>query len=124
MPLTATGTEVFVATMTIFLSDSYYALEETLNHMKILKLESYLGENVIDCCAEILVDAECLESDRAFNNEHLGCTTCILEVTFDSRFHLLAIHKYKEVTEFIKKFCVCDMDFISREDLITYDFLL
>ena len=56
MPLTATGTEVFFATMTTFLSDYYDALEETLTHMKNLKLKIYPGENVTDCCAEILVD--------------------------------------------------------------------
>ena len=33
------GPEVYVAIMTTFLSDSYDALEETLNHMKILKLK-------------------------------------------------------------------------------------
>ena len=35
-----------------------------------------------------------------------------------------AIHKYKEVTEFIKKLCVYDMDVISQEDLITYESLV
>ena len=35
-----------------------------------------------------------------------------------------AIHKYKEVTEFIKKLCVCDMDVISQDDIITYEFLV
>ena len=63
--LIATGSEVFVITMTIFLSGSYNALEVTLTHTKSLKLKSYPGENVIDCCAEILVDAERLESARA-----------------------------------------------------------
>ena len=57
LPLTATGTEVFVATMTTFLYDSYDALEETLTHTKSLKLKSYPGENVTDCCAAILVDS-------------------------------------------------------------------
>ena len=46
VPLTATGPEVFVATMTTFLSDFCDALEETLTHMKRLKLKSYPGENV------------------------------------------------------------------------------
>ena len=36
VPLTATGPEVFVATMTTFLYNSYNALEETLTHMDIL----------------------------------------------------------------------------------------
>ena len=48
--LTATGPEVFVATMTTFLSGSYDSLEETITHMKSLKLKSYPGENVTDCC--------------------------------------------------------------------------
>ena len=46
VPLTATGPEVFVVTMTTFLSNSYYALEEALTHMKSLKLKFYPGENV------------------------------------------------------------------------------
>ena len=92
--------------------------------MKSLKLKSYPGENIADCCVEILVDAERLGSDRAFKPEHLGYITRIFEDTSDSRFRLWVIQKYKEVTEFIKKFCVCDMDVISQEDLITYESLV
>ena len=124
VPMTATGPEVFVATTTTFISDSYDSLEETLNHMKSFKLKSYPGENVIDCCAEILVDAERLESARAFKPEHLGYITRIFEDNSDSRFRLWAIQKYKEVTEFIKKLRVCDMDVLSQEDLITYESLV
>ena len=91
LPLTATGPEVFVAIMTTFLSDSYDALKDTINHMKSLKLKIYPGENVTDCCAEILVDAECLESDGAFKSEHIGYITHIFEDTSDSRLLLLAI---------------------------------
>ena len=67
--------------MTTFLSDSYDALEETLNHMKSLKLKSYPGENITDCCAAILVDAERLESARTFKPEQLGYITRIFEDT-------------------------------------------
>ena len=124
VPLTSTGPEVYVAIMITFLSDSYDALEENLNHMKSLKLKSYPGENVTDCCAEILVDAERLESAGDFKHEHLWYTTLIFEDTSDSRFHLWDIHKHKEVTGLIKKLCVCDMDVISKEDLITYESLV
>ena len=124
VPLTATGPEVFVSTMTTFLSDYYYALEETLTPMKSLKLNIYPGENVTDCCTEILVDAEHLESAGAFKPEHLGYITCVFEDTSDSRLRLWDIHKYKEVTEFIRKLCVCDMDVISQEDIITYESLV
>ena len=76
--------------------------------MKSLKLKSYPGENVTDCCAEILIDAERLESMGAFKPEHLGYIICIFEDTSDSRFCLWGIQKYKEVTGFIKKLRVCD----------------
>ena len=80
LPLTATGPEVFVATMNKFLSDSYDDLEETLTHMKSLKLNIYPGVNVTDFFAAILIDADHLESARAFNPEHLGHITCIFRI--------------------------------------------
>ena len=80
VPLTATGPEVLVSTMTKFLSDSYDALEETLNHMTSLKLKIYLGENVTDCCAAILLDAERLEITRDFKPEHPGYIIRILRI--------------------------------------------
>ena len=124
MLLTATGPDEFVATMTKFLSDSYDALEDTLTHMNSLKLKRYPGENVTYCCAAILVDAERLESAGAFNPEHLGYITCIFEDTSDTIFRLWDIQRYREVTEFIKKNWVCDMDVISQEYLITYESLV
>ena len=114
MPMTATRPEIFVATTTTFLSDSYDALEETLTHMTSLKLKRYPGENVTDFCVAILVYAGRLESARSFKPDHLGYTTSIFEDTSESRFRLWAIHKYKDVTEFIKKLRVCDMDVISQ----------
>ena len=122
--LTATGPEVFVAIMATFLSNSYDALEETLNHMKSLKLKNYPGENVTDCCVAILVYAVRLESAGAFKPEPLGYITLIFEDTSDPRLRLWDIHKYKEVTDFIKKLRVCDMDVLSQEDLITYESLV
>ena len=73
---------------------------------------------------EILVDDERLESARVFKPEHLGYITRIFEDTSESRFRLWDIHKYKEVTEFIKKLRVCDIYVISQEDLITYESLV
>ena len=84
--------------MNTFLCDSYDALEETLTHMKSLKLKIYPGENGTYFCAAILVYAERLESAGSFNTEHLGNTTYIFEDTSDSRFRLWGIQKYKEVT--------------------------
>ena len=98
VPLKATIHEVFVSTMTTFISNSYDDLEDTLTHMKSLKLKSYPGENVTYFCTSILLDAERLESVGAFKHEHLGYIISIFEDTSDSIFLLWDIHKYKEVT--------------------------
>ena len=58
VPLTATGPEVFVATMNKFLSIPYGDFWETLAHMNSLKLNSYPGENIKYFCAAILLDVE------------------------------------------------------------------
>ena len=69
--------EVYVATMNTFISDYYDYLEETLTHMKMIKLKSYLGENVTYLCTQILVDAEHLDSAGDFNPDYLGIITHI-----------------------------------------------
>ena len=71
-----------------------------------------------------MVDTESLESVGAFKPEHLGYITHIFDDTSDSIFRMWDIHKYKEVTDFIKKFCVCDVDVISQENIITYEYLV
>ena len=88
MPLTATVPEVFFSTMTTFLSSSYDALEETLTHMKSIKLNIYPGEKVTYCCAEILVDSKRLDCSGYLKPEHLGYINCIFEDTSDSIFRL------------------------------------
>ena len=95
-----------------------------MNGVPVVNVYCISGENDTDFCAAILVDAEHLESDGSFKPEHLGCITCIFEDTSDSRFRLWDIQKYKEVTEFIKKLRVCDMDALSQEYLITYESLV
>ena len=88
MTLTATGPEVFVATMIKFIYDSYDALEYTFTPMKSLELKIRPGENAIDCCAAILVDTNNLESAGAFKPEPLGYINLIFEDTPDCIFRL------------------------------------
>ena len=88
MLITETIPEVYVSTMTTFISNSYDTSEEALTRMKSIKIKIYPGENVTDFCAEILVDSEHLDSAGAFKPEHLGYITCIFEDTSDSRFRL------------------------------------
>ena len=90
VPLTATRPEVYVATMTTIISDSYYSLVDTLNHTKNLKLKDHPGRDAADCYDAILVNVESLESARAFKPEHLGYIIHIFEKTSNSRFNLWA----------------------------------
>ena len=103
VPLTATVPEVYVSIMTTIISNSYYSLVDTLNHMKNLKLKDHLGRDVADCYDAILVNAESLEGAGAFNPEHLGQIIRIFEDTSGYRFHLWATQKYKKVMEFAKE---------------------
>ena len=88
VPLTSTGPKVYVATMKKNLSKSYCYSEDNLNCLKNLKLNSYLGGGVADCCAEILVYSYFLEISAAFKNDNLGYITCIFEDTYASIFCL------------------------------------
>ena len=72
----------------------------------------------------VLVYAERLGNAGAFKPEHLGYTTRIFEHTSDSRSRIWEIQKYKEVTEFIKRLRVCDMDVMELEELITCGYLV
>ena len=86
VPLTETGPEVYVSTMTTIIYNSYDSLVDTMDHTKSIKLKDSLEENVTDCCDTILVYAERLESSGAFKPKHLDYIICISEDTSDSRF--------------------------------------
>ena len=67
---------------------------------------------------------ERLESDGAFNPEHLGYIIPIFEDTSYYRFHLWATQNYKEVMDFVRNFFVCVEYVIQTDDIITYGFLV
>ena len=124
MPLTANGPEIYIATTTTVLSDSYNFLADTLNHKNSLKLRDNPGGNVSDCCDAILVDVERLESSVAFKTEYIGSIIRIFEKTTDSRLNIWVTHKYKEVMEFVMKLFVCDKEVMQTDDIITYGYLV
>ena len=88
VPLTETGPEVYIATMTTIISNSYYYLADNLNHTKNLKLKYHPGSDASDCYNAILVDVESLESDGAFKTEHLGYIIQIFDNTSNSIFKI------------------------------------
>ena len=85
--LTSTVPEVYFYTMATFISNSYYALEDTLDFMNSLKIKSYPVENVSYFNAEILVGANRLERSGVFKPVNFGCITSIFEDTADSIFY-------------------------------------
>ena len=123
VPLTATRPEVYVATMTTIISDSYYSWVDTLNHIKNLKLKDHPGRDAADLYDAILENVESLESAGDFKPNHLGYIIHIFENTSNSIFHIWANQKYKEVMEFVKKPLLCDGDVMQTDDIITYGFL-
>ena len=120
VPMTATGPEVYVATMTTIISDSYYSLADTLNQTESLKLRDNQGADTADCYDAILENVEGLESDGAFKPKHLGYIISIFENSSDSRFNLWATQKYKAVMDFGKKPLLCDKDVMHTNDITTY----
>ena len=112
VPLTATVPEVYVAIVTTFPYYSYDYFVDTLNHMKSLKFKGSPRGDVADCYDAILIDVERLKSDGYFKPKHPGYIIRVFEDNYDSRFHIWATQKYKEVMEFVRKFFVCDEDVI------------
>ena len=101
--LTATGPEVYVATITTIISYSCYSLVDTLNHMNNIKLKDLLGRYAADFYNAILVNVDILEIAGAFKLEYLGYIIRIFEDTYDYIFRLWATQKYKEVMDFVKE---------------------
>ena len=93
VPLTATGPEVYVATMSTIISDFYYYLTDTLNQMKSLKLKDNHVEDTADYYNAILENVESLESAGSFKPEHIGYIISIFENAYDSRFNLWETQK-------------------------------
>ena len=88
MSLKTSVHEVYVASITTFIFGCYNSLEETLTHMKSLKLKSYTVDNVTYFCAAILVDAERLDNAGELQCKHIGHITHIFEDSSHSIFHL------------------------------------
>ena len=84
--LTATRTEVYIDTMNIFMSYSYSSLQGTINHLNIVKIESYPSDNVAYSCDDILVDFYHLESYGELKPEHLGYITQFLKILLTEYF--------------------------------------
>ena len=72
--------------MTIFISFSYISLEDTINHLNTIKINSYPLDNVAYLCDEILVDVEHIMSAGAFKPENLGYITQFLRILLTEYF--------------------------------------
>ena len=121
--LTEIGPEVYVTIMATVLANYYDYLVDNMKQMKGLKLKDIPGKNVVECCDDILVDVERLDSAGTFKPEHLGYIIRIFEDTSDYILRLWLTHKYKEVMEFVKKLSLFDKDVMQTDYIITYGLL-
>ena len=103
VPITASGPEIFMATVTVCFSDSYDALEQTKIELKTIKLKDFPGENVQDCVAKILDLCERLESGGAFDNQLICSIMKIFENASDKKFQLWAMNEYRACANYVKQ---------------------
>ena len=94
-----------------------------MNHCKSLKLKINMDENVANFCSGILADSQRRDSVGAFKPKHFGYINCIFEDAYDYIFSIWLFHKYKEVSQFIRKLHVCDKYVIQSQDIITCESL-
>ena len=80
------------------MSGLYSDLDDTLNHLKSLKINIYPGDNVEYLFAAILVYSNQLDRDKDFNTGKLIYITSIFDNTYDTIFSLCVLIKYKEIT--------------------------
>ena len=88
LTMIATEPWVYVATITTGISYLCSDLEDTINHLKSFKLNSYPVDNVQYLFAEILVNSDHLESVRAFKTDKHRYITRIFGNTYDAIFSL------------------------------------
>ena len=124
MNMEETGTEVYVSTMEEVLSESYYYLDDNLNHFEMIKLKSDPRDNIGYFYAEILVDVDIIHISISFRTNYLGYIAHIFDDTYDYIFSILDIKNDKDFMNFIKKIHVCDVDVLKPEYIITYEILL
>ena len=88
MTLTSTKPEVYIESMTIFISCLYISLEGAINHLNTIKINSYPLDNVEYFYDEILVDVEHIVGARVFKPENLGYITQFLRILLTEYFDL------------------------------------
>ena len=113
--ITATGTEVFITTMHICISDSYKTLEETKKQLKSLKLSDFPGKNVVDCCAQILMLAEHLDSAGAFETDLLCAIARIFTLSSEKIFNVWAIETSRKCIKYVKSVQVNNPDTLPEQ---------
>ena len=80
--------QAYIFNINTFIFNYFAYLEGIMNRLESLKLNCRPGENIVDFCTVILVDADHLEISGAFNPDNLGIIACIFEKTYDPRFHI------------------------------------
>jgi hypothetical protein len=93
----ASGPESFAALMRVVHSDSYPAMQKIKRKLESIKLSHYKGEDVEECCDDILTCCDQLDAAGAFVPDFLCTIVQIFEGCSDHRLMTWAMARY-EVT--------------------------
>ena len=100
-----------------------------MRHLRKPRISSILsnwlispGENVVDCCARILVLAERLDSAGAFEPSLLCTIARIFTLSTEKKFEFWAIEMYRKCMAYVKMICVNDPDTVDTK--ITYESII
>lgn len=98
----ASGPETYSALMRVVYSDSYLAMQKIKRQLEAIKLSAYSGENVEQCCDNILSHSDQLDAAGAFAPDLLCTIVQIFEGTTDHRLMTWAMTRYEIVAARVK----------------------
>jgi len=121
--ISASGPVTLVALLRLVQLDSYEAMELTKEKLKKLTLKNYPGENVEQCCADIVMYAEQLDSAGSFEAPLLCSIAKTFESASEERFRLWGMKTYDRCKDYVKSLRIMDEDTVDADRRITYESL-
>ena len=97
------GPVVLVALLHLLYSDCYDSIETLKSELNAIELKKYPGENVVDCCSDIVDKCERLDTAEAFSQDLLCKILCIFEASSERPFSDWAMKRYHDAQAQLKE---------------------
>ena len=88
---------MWIALLKLIHLDVFDMTEGIKKESNDVKLKSFLGENVADCCTKISEIANCLKATETFGPELLCSIACVFQQSSEHHFQDWAMKKNHEV---------------------------